>query len=221
MFHRQLKNPFILLLLPVILTTAQTFSLGCGGDTDGGGTLKYYTTCGDPVCSSHRATGVPACTTQTAGAGCATSGEQCDPGNLCNSLIVCARTDPKSGSGGCPISRKSSKSDIHYLGQPDLLHYHDELRKVPLATFRYKDGGPAAPTHLGFMIDDVEPSMSVDPERNMVDLYGYTTMAVAAVQIQAQQIEALQKEVAGLRQQLQETRHKGTPLTRGPRPATR
>ena len=116
------------------------------------------------------------------------------------------RHRPQDRRQRLPISRKSNKDDIRYLGQEELEKTYDKLRKTPLATFRYKEGGPAAPHHLGFMIEDIEPSPSVDPERNMVDLYGYTSMAVAAVQVQARQIEALQKEVDDLRRSLKQAR---------------
>ena len=75
-----------------------------------------------------------------------------------------------------------------------------KLMKYRLATWRYKHD-PSA-THLGFIIDDVEPSPSIAPTGQTVDLYGYTSMAVAAVQLQAQQIEDLQREVRALEAQL-------------------
>ena len=37
---------------------------------------------------------------------------------------------------------------------------------------------------------------------DQVDLYGYTTMAVATLQVQAREIEALRRELSALRQQL-------------------
>ena len=123
----------------------------------------------------------------------------CDPGDDCNALLVCATTDPTRG-GLCPISRRRDKQDIDYLRAADLRRLHDELMRFRLATYRYR----AAPdrTHLGFVIEDVEPSASVDPARDMVDLYGYTSMAVAALQTQAREIETLRHEVKALRREL-------------------
>src|SRR5262245_30862005 len=92
---------------------------GCGGDALGvgandagggdlsssGGGLKWFTTCGDPLCRGHQdQPGVAACTAaMTAGAACSTMGAQCDPQNACNSLLLCSATDPKLHPGGCPI----------------------------------------------------------------------------------------------------------------------
>jgi len=102
----------------------------------------------------------------------------------------------------CPISRRAYKENIRYLGAADLRRLHDELMKFPLATYRYKGPQVCSQTHLGFVIDDIEPSEAVDAGREMVDLYGYTSMAVAALQTQARDIEALKREVANLRRQL-------------------
>jgi len=102
----------------------------------------------------------------------------------------------------CPISRRAYKENIRYLGAADLRRLHDELMKFPLATYHYKGPQVCSQTHLGFVIDDIEPSEAVDAGREMVDLYGYTSMAVAALQTQARDIEALKREVADLRRQL-------------------
>jgi hypothetical protein len=70
---------------------------------------------------------------------------------------------------------------------------------MKLARYRYTAQGPNAPRRLGFLIDDQESSPAVDAERDMVDLYGYLSMAVASLQVQAREIEALKAEVAQLR----------------------
>src|SRR5690348_2852262 len=53
--------------------------------------------------------------------------------------------------------------------------------------------------NVGFIIDDVEPSPAADSAHDRVDLYGYTTMVVAALKAQARQLEALKREVEQLR----------------------
>jgi hypothetical protein len=165
----------------------------------------WYYTCGDPVCGGHRGhPGVPKCSAgETPGAPCSPDGAACDPGSPCNQLLVCASSDPTHG-GACPISRGAAKEDIHYLDTEDARRLRDQLMRFRLATFRYKEA--AARQHLGFLIDDVAPSPSVDPGRDMVDLYGYTSMVVAALQTQGREIEALKREVASLRHALRDAR---------------
>ena len=68
---------------------------------------------------------------------------------------------------------------------------------MKLATWRYKQD--PARERLGFMIDDNEQSVAVDLDRDLVDLYGYASLAVATVQLQAQEIEALKREVAEIK----------------------
>jgi hypothetical protein len=101
------------------------------------------------------------------------------------------------GPGGCPISRREYKADIHYLNADELARYQQEVLEMKLATWRYKH--EPAKTRLGIIIDDNESSAAVDARRDMVDLYGYTSMVVAALQLQARQIEALQGEVKALK----------------------
>jgi hypothetical protein len=167
---------------------------GCGG---GGGTFFY--TCGAPVCGGPPLhDGVPACTTERAGDPCPCLGASCDPGDVCNRLLQCATSDPTHG-GICPISRRVYKTNIEYLSAEDLKRLHDDLVQFRLASYQYVVPGVSAATHLGFIIDDVAPSPSVAEGGDAVDLYGYASMAVAAVQTQAREIAALQREVEVLR----------------------
>ena len=139
-------------------------------------------------------------------------GQKCDPQNDCNALVICASSDPTMRPGGCPISRKRFKQDIHYLSPTDRAKYRDELLAMKLATWRYKHD--PSKERLGFMIDDNEASAAVDGQRDLVDLYGYTSMAVATIQIQAQQIEALKREVAAMKKELAGASHAKTPTER-------
>ncbi len=161
----------------------------------------WYATCGDPVCGAWRPKdGVPLCTTQKAGDACANAGERCDPKGDCNALLVCATADPTKSPGGCPISRRDTKRDIRYLGPDDLRRYHDELLTLRLATWRYKHD--PARERLGFIIDDHEQSVAVDAPQSIVDLYGYTSLAVATVQLQARELADVQRELAAMRRKL-------------------
>jgi hypothetical protein len=209
-------------VIAVLGLVAPLWAASCSSNSDGGGggsggsggggaaPLKWYTTCGDPVCGGHTPQpNVPLCTTESEGAACATEGVQCDPVNDCNALLVCARADPKQDPGGCPISRARFKHDIRYLDEAALERVRDDVVAMPLATFRYKREGAAGPEHLGFLIEDVEGTPAVADTGDRVDLYGYTSMAIAAIQAQERQIAALQREVEALREELAATRTAG------------
>jgi hypothetical protein len=99
----------------------------------------------------------------------------------------------------CPISHRDAKRDIIYLGDADLERMLAEIRRVRLATYRYKGEPTLGPSHLGFIIDDLGVSPAVGSDGAHVDLYGYASMAVAAIQAQQRRIEALEREVAALR----------------------
>jgi len=128
-------------------------------------------------------------------------GETCDPGDVCNRLLECATSDPTRG-GICPISHRMYKKNVAYLGEEDLKRLHDDLLTFRLASYQYNVPGASPATHLGFIIDDVAPSPLIAPNGDTVDLYGYTSMAVAALQTQAREIDALKHEVESLHVQI-------------------
>jgi hypothetical protein len=201
-------NRHQLIALSLTLSLGMLGSASCSGGGSGGqggsGSLKWYTTCGDPVCQVPDAggggSGVAACTTEKEGDACTTAGTACDPGSGCNVLLRCATSDPKVG--GCPISRARFKKDIDYVPDQKLQSIHDELMTMRLATWRYTSEAESANPHLGFIIDDNPASASVDATGDRVDLYGYTSMAVAAAQVQNKRIEALERELRALREEL-------------------
>jgi hypothetical protein len=165
---------------------------------------SYFYTCGWPVCGipGFPSTGAAPCTTQRAGEPCQLRGEACDPGGYahdCGQLLLCTDEDPTLR--GCPISRRSAKRDIEYLDADAVKRVHDELLKLRLATYRYRGEGASSSERLGFIIDDVGQSPAIDADGARVDLYGYASMAVAAIQAQAREIESLKREVAQLRRE--------------------
>lgn len=124
---------------------------------------------------------------------------ECLPGEMC-----CGVGPSPSYYCGlmCPISRRAYKEGIEYLDDDERRRLTSELLRYRLSTYRYKVDPAGAPRHLGFLIDDVTaggPSPAVAPDGEHVDLYGYTSMAVAAIQEQAKEIEALRAEVRALR----------------------
>ncbi|GDX83418.1 hypothetical protein LBMAG42_52290 [Deltaproteobacteria bacterium] len=162
---------------------------------------EWFFTCGDPVCQGYTGPteGIALCTSQTAGEACAQEGKTCDPEDDCNAMLVCATEDPTAGAGGCPISKRAAKHDIQYLSDSDRAAAAAQVLDMRLATWAY-NGQPAADrAHLGFIIDDVAAtSPAVTPDGGHVDLYGYTSLTVAAVQAQEQRILALEARIAQL-----------------------
>jgi hypothetical protein len=172
-----------------------------GGDEGARRMLHLWYTCGDPVCrgASHDPS-LPFCGTRAAGDPCREAGFECDiKGDDCNRTLVCAATDPTGGPGGCPISKRMYKSDIRYLSAQQTDAVRDELLAMPLATWEYTAEGAGANTHLGFVIDDVPASPAVSEGGDTVDLYGYTSMAIAALQAQQREIDTLRAEVETLK----------------------
>jgi hypothetical protein len=114
--------------------------------------------------------------------------------------------DPATGncpppSGGI-VSRRAAKRDIEYLDDDDLASAESAVRNIPLARFNYKWDSPNERRRLGFIIEDVVPSPGVDEANGVVDLYGYTSLAVAALQEQAREIEQLRRQVDNLQKRL-------------------
>jgi hypothetical protein len=169
-----------------------------GGSADGGsGTLHWYRTCGAPVCapSFDGPTGQPPCTTEKVGEPCSGEGTLCDPGLGCRVNLVCAKSDPSMAPGGCPISRARYKQDIRYLSPTELSAIAQRLVDMPLAEWRYR-ADLSDTKQLGFIIEDIGPSPSVSGDH--VNLYGYASMAVAALKVQSEQLRALEEQLARL-----------------------
>lgn len=89
-------------------------------------------------------------------------------------------------------SRRALKQDIT---DADLEGLHALALRSPLKIFSYKDTPETQ--RLGIVIEDVEDASYVTGD--VVDLYSYATTILAAVQVQAQQIRALQDEIAALK----------------------
>ncbi|MCA9524397.1 MAG: hypothetical protein KC609_25690 [Myxococcales bacterium] len=165
----------------------------------------WYTTCGGPVCypSETKPDGVEECGFDPQeGQGCSTPGKQCWTKGLCvGSLWTCADTDPKGA--GCPRSQRKVKKEITYLSGADLNKYYSQLLNTRLATYEYKNAKRIGDRKLGFIIDDTpKTSMMVNSKRTRVDLYGYTSMAVAGLKVQAKQIDMLKAQIQTLTQQI-------------------
>jgi hypothetical protein len=164
-----------------------------------GGPLTWQGTCGPPVaqgCNPDGAivdAGPTTCGTNKLGDPCSLPGTTCTvPG--CNGAVtlVCDTHGPTN----CPISRAKYKREISFVDEAQLSRYRDELVTLPLATYRYRGDEKQ---RLGFMIDETEGLVAVDAPHDQVDLYSYTSMAVAALKVQQQELAAMRREVDQLK----------------------
>lgn len=195
-----------LLLLPALLVACgdKDDSAADGSDDGTAETLHWYATCGDPSCAGYRGPteGLAACTDQAEGADCGTAGAECDLENDCNQRMLCTTEDPKASEYGCPQSRAAVKTDIAYLDPAAREQARAQLLQTRLATWRYTWESPAHKPHLGFLIDDQPASPAVGADGVRVDLYGYTSLAVAAVQAQDAELQQLRAELDQTRSEL-------------------
>lgn len=170
--------------------------------------LTWYSTCGAPVCGNpNQPTQPNTCGGKQEGQACSVEGETCDLGNDCQQKLVCAKSDPKQQPGGCPISKPIYKQNIEFLGPLDRQQLAQQIQDMPLASWQYKFESTGH-KRLGFLIDENTPPELVKPDGNSVDLYGYMTMAVAAIQEQNTRVEALEKELQSLKTQLKNCQRK-------------
>ena len=172
---------------------------GRGSDASAPASLHWYLSCGGPLCQGTGVSDDPAianCQSERIGDACSVDGGICDGVAQCGAHLVCSATDPTMRMGGCPISRARYKQDVSYLDDQALRRVHDRVLHMPLASYSYKHA-PAAGPQLGFIIEDIEPSLAVQGDQ--VNLYGYLSMAVAAIQVQQREIDALRLELAAVR----------------------
>jgi hypothetical protein len=174
----------------------------CGsGSVDAGtaSSLKWYVTCGAPVCGGPNQSCSPDSSACAAvGSACSTKGQTCnDCKQGCGARIVCDDHDPTANPGGCPISSRKFKDNIAYLGPNELDRLRAEAMRMKLATYNYKNpyGNPEE-THLGFIIEDNPQSLAVDRGHDRVDIYGYLSMILATTQVQEKEIQELRRQVA-------------------------
>jgi hypothetical protein len=175
---------------------ADSSNCGACGTLCGAGQICQGSTCQASPCF-----GAPNCAAGNSccGQSCCNEAQVCCvlPGPV--STWGCAAADagcvPGCMGPTCPISSKRYKKDIEYVSPAQRDTLHDELLRLPLATFRYKTEDATARPRLGFMVEDATSPSCVAAPGDRVDLYGYT---VAAVQAQEQEIRDLRAEVARL-----------------------
>lgn len=142
-----------------------------------------------------------------AGTACTSEGRQCtygcerDHARTCTGGVWTISSSPY----GCPVSSKTYKRDIHYLGLDELRGVADRVESLRLATWAYVDSKIATGKRLGIIAEEA-PHDALDPRGDRIDLYGYTSMAIAAVQVSAHDVDALRAEVEAMRAEIAELR---------------
>lgn len=166
----------------------------------------WVQTCGPPVCTvgTNESDG-PVC--PTPGDPCDTIGDTCGDMTACGGYVRCAEAGTPVYPRTCPISSRRFKDGVSYLSDSELAEVAQELQAIRLASYEYKQ--QKGNKHLGFIIEDNPASRAVVPERDMVDLYGYTSMVVASMQVQAKELQALKAELAALKAQVRSSQKKG------------
>jgi hypothetical protein len=133
--------------------------------------------------------------------------------------FVCGQPDKVCSNGiwvdgsttQCRVSTRRAKKDIHYLSSDEIDALAKSALDLRLATYEYRSAPYAGRRHLGFIIEDSPNAPAVDRDRDMVDLYGYTSMLLGTVQRQEREIEALRKQVEALRRAGAGPRHRRAP----------
>jgi hypothetical protein len=135
------------------------------------------------------------------GSPCAQAGLECRYGCEGPRQVTCTRGrwSNEGAFDQCPMSRRSTKRDIRYLTEPEVEALARELRRLPLATWEYRDPALQGRRRLGFLLEDAPESYASDTEHGQVDLYGFASLLAAAVQSQGRELDALRREVRTLR----------------------
>ncbi|MHB1844463.1 MAG: tail fiber domain-containing protein [Deltaproteobacteria bacterium] len=180
-----------------------TDSSDCGrcGNVCPAGDICQGGACEPSPCQSGKT--CPAGSACCGGQCCGATDQVCCQSDIGPAGYVCLGVDagcPAPCTGPqCPVSSRRYKKDIAYLTPAEEDRMRGELLRLPLATFRYKSEGEEARARLGFMVEDATSPACVAAPGDRVDLYGYTSLAVAALQSQERELRALRAEVVELR----------------------
>lgn len=142
----------------------------------------------------------PACPTSppNVGTACTVEGKICAYGCSANGQRVCTGGLWAARPGNCPISTAAWKKDIEYLDDAQLQSLARDAQSLKLARWVYKTEPTGTTPHVGIVVEDALGTPAVAPSKDRVDLYGYTSMALAIAQTQQKQIEALEKRIREL-----------------------
>ncbi|WP_394851222.1 hypothetical protein [Pendulispora rubella] len=108
------------------------------------------------------------------------------------------------GGGTMMMSSREAKEDIAYLDDAARKRLADEVMALRLANYRYREGvaSPLPLDHrcLGFIVEDTPADSPFIVERKQVDVYGFASAILAALQEQQQTIAGLERQLAELRE---------------------
>ena len=113
--------------------------------------------------------------------------------------MCCPVTDRCGCDPHCGVSSRAFKTDIHYLSDADEKELEGQLRALRLASYRYKDSLDDGRTHVGYILEDSPDAASSDSARSRVDLYTYSSLAVATLHAQDEKIASLEAQMKELR----------------------
>ena len=137
------------------------------------------------------------------GSACTTANKTCTYACGLGGARLCKQGAWYTANGGpCPVSSRRAKKNILYLTEAERQRVAEDLARFKLATYEYRDPALGDRRYLGFIIEDVPGSPAVDRDGTMVDLYGYTSMILAAVQAQGEELAKLQAELAQVKRRL-------------------
>ena len=111
----------------------------------------------------------------------------------------CCPNADKCECDPCGVSTRKAKTEISYLTPTDEATLSAELAELRLASYRYRGDLDDGRTHVGYILEDSPAAASSDLARSRVDLYTYTSMAVAAIHAQDRRIDALELELRDLK----------------------
>jgi hypothetical protein len=185
------------IIMKNILSISMLSLLACGDKEE----LQHHSTCGDPVCGGYSGAieGVAVCASEVEGAECSEEGAECDLENDCNQRLICAVEDPATE---CPVSEAKHKRDIVYIDSQRATQIQAKLQQIKIAEWNYNWDSTQRDPRLGFIIDDSPNLPAIHENGRQVDLYGYTSMVVVAIQNQARQIEVLEAKIKKMEEKL-------------------
>lgn len=147
------------------------------------------------------------------GDACTTENERCvltaamqegDAGGFCRqsaSFLTCLPHPRQLDVGGCPVSTRRAKTNIHYLDDQERTKLARDVLQLAIASYDYKSDADGPSPSLGFMLEDAPDARFVMREHSRVNLYSYVSSLVVTAQEQQKQIEMLRREVDALRSQ--------------------